>query len=695
MDGRGTMKVDEKTSVIIFVATHVPFDPPKNPIYVPLHVGREGKADLGYLGDNLGENISELNPLYGELTGLYWIWQNVRDIDYVGICHYRRYFLNEQGRELTREDCLRYLAEADVLVSGHGECEGSYFVHYGRAHNRKDLEAVGRALKKIYPECSNAFDETMNGSIFFTGNLMITELSVLKAYAEWLFTIFAEASEEIDVSGYDSYHRRVYGFLSEQMLYVYMKAYGLSFRELPVGISQEKAETRELKEQLSVLLEQGKRDEAKQCLQQALAVRPDLLLAGSDVYGELQKLVRVIEQGDGDRVLPILVIVPDHTCYGTLAVFARTLAKELEKLGQRIVTTDGSVGEKLLPEQLENETWKGIVGFQAPVLENAVFRRMKAPKFQFWLDNPCMNRDMLRSLPEDYFILCQDEGYAAYIRNYFHTPNARQLPPAGILQGNVLMPQDANPVRSGEKEYEISFLGTNFPDEELPGGTMKELCRKFYNDMIAHPLLTFEQGYREFVMEKRRSMPSAGDMGADSAKTDDTRLTEGLYEMRAVCRNVSNFFRRKVIKTILDAGYTVHVFGESWKSFAEESQSGGHLIIHPAVPAEVAAEIQAKSKISLNVMTWHKSGMTERIATAMLAGAACLSDETVYLKKHFTEEEIVLFRLDEIEKIPEKLAWLFTDENWKRIAQNGQKRALAEHTWANRAKEILSLMENG
>lgn len=291
MTGNGE---NDNRSVIIFVATHVPFDPPKNPIYVPLHVGRQGKEDLGYLGDNLGENISELNPLYGELTGLYWIWQNVHDIDYMGLCHYRRYFLNERGRELTREDCLRYLAEADVLVPRHGDCEGSYLAHYGRAHNRKDLEAVGRALKKMYPECSGAFDEAMNGSIFFSGNLMIAGRNVLKAYAEWLFTIFAEASEKIDVSGYDSYHRRVYGFLSEQMLYVYMKVYGLSYRELPVGISQEKAETRELKDQLTRLLTEGKRVEAKKCLQQALAVRPDLLLAGSDVYGELQKLAEQV-----------------------------------------------------------------------------------------------------------------------------------------------------------------------------------------------------------------------------------------------------------------------------------------------------------------------------------------------------------------------------------------------------------------
>ena len=77
----------------IFIATHKKFDVPMSKYHVPLHVGREGKEDLGYLGDNTGDNISLKNPNYCELTGLYWIWKNVKDVDYIGLCHYRRYFL--------------------------------------------------------------------------------------------------------------------------------------------------------------------------------------------------------------------------------------------------------------------------------------------------------------------------------------------------------------------------------------------------------------------------------------------------------------------------------------------------------------------------------------------------------------------------------------------------------------------------
>jgi len=81
-------------SVKIFTMTHKKFDAPNDKMYVPLHVGRAMSEDLGYLGDNTGENISDMNCYYSELTGVYWIWKNYHESDYVGVCHYRRYLIN-------------------------------------------------------------------------------------------------------------------------------------------------------------------------------------------------------------------------------------------------------------------------------------------------------------------------------------------------------------------------------------------------------------------------------------------------------------------------------------------------------------------------------------------------------------------------------------------------------------------------
>ena len=85
-------------TVTIVVATHKKYEMPKDKMYLPLHVGAEGKMDpngnvldLGYVKDNTGDNISEKNSSYCELTGLYWAWKNLT-ADYIGLVHYRRYF---------------------------------------------------------------------------------------------------------------------------------------------------------------------------------------------------------------------------------------------------------------------------------------------------------------------------------------------------------------------------------------------------------------------------------------------------------------------------------------------------------------------------------------------------------------------------------------------------------------------------
>ncbi len=286
--------MEKNNSIAVFTATHVSFHVPDDPAYVPLHVGREGKKDLGYIGDNIGENISHLNSLFGELTGLYWIWQNITDIEYLGLCHYRRYFLDDDGKIMKRNKYLQLLARYDVILAQHLECTDNYFSHYNRAHTGEDLKAVGRAIERICPEYMDAFWRAMNGKVFYSGNLMVTSQKIFKNYAKWLFTILFEASEEIDVSSYDDYHKRVYGFLSEQMLYVYIMANQLSYCEVPVGISEEKAETRELIEELSKLIKQKHLREAKEVFDLKIKKRPDILLPGSDINNELRMLYQII-----------------------------------------------------------------------------------------------------------------------------------------------------------------------------------------------------------------------------------------------------------------------------------------------------------------------------------------------------------------------------------------------------------------
>lgn len=69
---------------------------------MPIEVGAALRDNYLYpLHDNTGENISSDNAYWGELTGLYWIWKNVKfqEDDIIGFCHYNK-ILNISRRKI-------------------------------------------------------------------------------------------------------------------------------------------------------------------------------------------------------------------------------------------------------------------------------------------------------------------------------------------------------------------------------------------------------------------------------------------------------------------------------------------------------------------------------------------------------------------------------------------------------------------
>ena len=213
--------------VEIYIAAHKKFDPPKDSIYIPLHVGSKGKEDLGYTKDSTGDNISSKNSNYCELTGLYWIWKNSKS-DIVGLVHYRRYFyksvLKNRKKILNREDILKILNKYDVIVAPKGNTWGTNVrENYNQKHIAEDLNKCEKILKKKYPDYKDAFDTIMNGSSYSPFNMVITRKEIFDEYCKWLFDIFSDLEKKINVEdGRSNYDKRVYGFLSERLFNVWL-----------------------------------------------------------------------------------------------------------------------------------------------------------------------------------------------------------------------------------------------------------------------------------------------------------------------------------------------------------------------------------------------------------------------------------------------------------------------------------------
>ena len=59
--------------ISVIIAAHKKYKMPEDGMYIPMQVGSQGKPDIGYIRDNTGDNISDKNKNFCELTGMYWL----------------------------------------------------------------------------------------------------------------------------------------------------------------------------------------------------------------------------------------------------------------------------------------------------------------------------------------------------------------------------------------------------------------------------------------------------------------------------------------------------------------------------------------------------------------------------------------------------------------------------------------------
>lgn len=281
-------------STRIFTMTHKPFTPPADPIYIPLHVGRAGAEDLGYLGDHTKDNISSLNPCFCELTGMYWIWKNYRDADYIGICHYRRYLINENGSLFTEPELEKLLSGYDMITTKLLTLPCPYCQGFQENHHLKDLITTENVLKEKYPAYADTFDSLVHGVHTYFGNIFITSRKLYDSYCSWLFNILFEVQRRTDFSGYNDYSKRLFGFLSEFLQTVWIRHNRLHVFECKVGMVGEKYETKQLREQLAAFLEKREYEQAGIYFLDCYQKRPDVLMEASDVTGELRLCMQII-----------------------------------------------------------------------------------------------------------------------------------------------------------------------------------------------------------------------------------------------------------------------------------------------------------------------------------------------------------------------------------------------------------------
>ncbi len=221
-----------KEDIKILVAAHKAYPMPADAMYLPVHVGAAGKEPIGFQPDNTGENISEKNPVYCELTGLYWAWKNV-DCDYLGLTHYRRHFTTKNRgflrkhapmeAVLTKEELLFLLSQYPILVPK----KRRYYIetlysHYAHTHEAAHLAQTRAILEALHPADVAAFDRVLQQRAGHMFNMYIMKKSLSDAYCAWLFPVLEALEQKVDTTGYSAFEKRYAGRISELLFNVWL-----------------------------------------------------------------------------------------------------------------------------------------------------------------------------------------------------------------------------------------------------------------------------------------------------------------------------------------------------------------------------------------------------------------------------------------------------------------------------------------
>ncbi|MCI8308741.1 MAG: DUF4422 domain-containing protein [Clostridia bacterium] len=177
----------------------------------------------------LGDNISNKNESYCELTGLYWIWKN-SEYDIIGLCHYRRflsksYFSNNMRYYLSEKDINNLFNKGyNLILPKRFYYKGKVKDNFNIAPNVKDMEILKKVVKEESPEYLESFDEYENRQYTYFCNVMITTKELIDDYCRWLFKILYKMEKNLNPEDYihDDYRKRMFGFLSERLLNIWV-----------------------------------------------------------------------------------------------------------------------------------------------------------------------------------------------------------------------------------------------------------------------------------------------------------------------------------------------------------------------------------------------------------------------------------------------------------------------------------------
>lgn len=379
------------------------------------------------------------------------------------------------------------------------------------------------------------------------------------------------------------------------------------------------------------------------------------------------------------------MVIRGKSQYDSTKVFIDEMIGVCERAGMKVDVLDSynEAAYAAVREQTAHISYDYIFAMNGMLLEADSLPGQKLLKDDviyctMLMDHPLVHHERMSTAYPYCFVLSPDFHHVEYLESSYPAIWCEAFLPHGGCRAKKILPYR-------ERSIEVSFMGSySNPDniykefEKYPP-QMAGLLQETAQYLIKHQGHTLEMAVQR-QLEQRNIQISGEEFAGVCA------------EFRVVDKYIRAYFRDKVIRTLAEAGIAIDVYGDGWENM--QLQDGSSLKVHQRVDFEESLEITGNTKISLNVMPWFKAGSHDRIFTAMLCGAVCLTDGSSYLEEVCRDGgDIIFYRLDELEGLPGMVKALLQDDaRGESLAERGKSLAEQGHTWEHRGYELADYL---
>lgn len=231
--------------VILLVCAHKQDPYTRNDgVYKAIQVGSNlhPEMNLGYTKDNEGDNISERNAAWSEWTAIYWGWKNIKNVEYLGLCHYRRYL----DADISEDNIEKLLNGKDMLVCDYYKATQYDVVSKGliTALSQEDYWLYIDTVLSIYPDAKEALLKYMyDSNTFVPYSIFVAKKKIYDEFCEFVFPVLFELEKRIKEHSY-SRQRRIIGYYGEWSLGLFIAYRKLKVRKQNLVMSGEVVKTK-------------------------------------------------------------------------------------------------------------------------------------------------------------------------------------------------------------------------------------------------------------------------------------------------------------------------------------------------------------------------------------------------------------------------------------------------------------------